>query len=115
LPPSSAAAKFYVLWVYLQVQEWLFNPLDPETYGWKKSNGRLIPVYTDRAIAPDNLIKRVSCGCKTGCSNERCGCVRLKLPCNPLCKCGDSCVNVIEQDSSMINAEVAEETDEVVD
>ena len=26
------------------------------------------------------------CACKTGCSNDRYDCVKLQLPCSPLCK-----------------------------
>ena len=33
LPPTSSAAKYHYLRVYHQMQEWLFNPLDPSEYG----------------------------------------------------------------------------------
>ncbi len=75
LPPTSSAAKYHVLRVYHQVQEWLFNKLDPAAYGWaQNSDGKYEPIYTDKAVAPPNILRSISCGCKTNCSSNRCGC-----------------------------------------
>ena len=45
-PPTSSAAKYHFLRVYHQIQEWLFNPLDPSEYGWiLNSGGKYEPKY----------------------------------------------------------------------
>ena len=93
LPPTTAAAKFHILRVYHQVQEWLFVQLNPEIYGWKLVNGKHVPIYTDKPIAPEGLIRKVTCSCKSGCGSDRCGCYKLRIPCNNLCKCTDDCMN----------------------
>ena len=37
---------------------------------WERilSHGRLSPTQTERAVAPERVLKRVSCGCEEGCS-----------------------------------------------
>ena len=32
------------------------------------SHGRLSPTQTERAVAPEKVLKRVSCGCRLACS-----------------------------------------------
>ena len=32
------------------------------------SHGRLSPTQTERAVAPERVLKRVSCGCSVACS-----------------------------------------------
>ena len=32
------------------------------------SHGRLSPTQTERAVAPERVLKRVSCGCRVACS-----------------------------------------------
>jgi len=44
LPPTSAAASQHSFRVYLQVQQWLGNNLDPTEWGWFMKEGRLHPV-----------------------------------------------------------------------
>lgn len=94
LPPTSSAAKYHSLRVYHQIQEWLFNPLDPSEYGWiLNSGGKYEPKYTDKAVAPPALLKSVSCACKSDCSSMRCGCKQLDFRCSDYCGCGDNCEN----------------------
>ena len=46
LPPTTAAAKFHSLRVYYQLQQWkgAGNELVPEEWGWRESEGSLVPV-----------------------------------------------------------------------
>ena len=94
LPPTSSAAKYHSLRVYHQIQNWLFNPLDPSKY-WLilNSGGKYEPKYTDKAVAPPTLLKSVSCGCKSDCSSNRSGCKQLDFQCSDYCGCGDNCEN----------------------
>ena len=41
-----------------------------ESTVWERilSHGRLSPTQTERAVAPERVLKRVSCGCRVACS-----------------------------------------------
>ncbi|XP_065915240.1 uncharacterized protein [Dysidea avara] len=98
LPPTSAAAKYHSLRVYLQIQEWKgcgreFQPLE---WGWKKCDGTLMPLFTDLPPAPDDLLKIIRCNCHTDCSTMRCTCKKYNVKCSPACgNCkGTACTNV---------------------
>ena len=94
LPPTSAAAAFHSLRVFFQVQQWRGNQqLDPLEWGWKLSNGKLLPVHTDLPPAHDSLLEMVRCKCKSDCSTQRCTCRKNGLNCNLACaECkGQSC------------------------
>ena len=54
LPPTSAAAKYHSMRVFLQVQQWIGNGehFKPEEWGWLIHNGMYIPVLTDMEAAP---------------------------------------------------------------
>ena len=59
----------------------------------------LSPVLTDRAEAPDSVLRVVSCGCKVQCST-RCRCRKAGLHCTVMCSSciGQTCSNIdIEQ------------------
>ena len=47
-PPTSAAAKYHCLRVYFQILEWkgCANEVSPLDWGWKRSNGKLMPACT---------------------------------------------------------------------
>ena len=67
LPPTERAAYFHSLRVYHQVQEW--NSLREDSsnatnWGWKLQSGILIPVMTDEAPAPDEILNVVRCNCQ---------------------------------------------------
>ncbi|KAK3787738.1 hypothetical protein RRG08_013226 [Elysia crispata] len=49
LPPTSAAAKYHSLRVYLQAQDWIDTicDLSPEMWGGQLSSGRVDPCTTD--------------------------------------------------------------------
>ena len=50
LPPTSAAAKYHSLRVYLQVQVWLGKggDMSAEKWGWKITNGKMLPLLAER-------------------------------------------------------------------
>ena len=103
LPPSSSAAGYHSLRVYHQIQEWLGNNLDPLQYGWKISEDRITPVTTDLPLAPENLLHRIKCACRTNCKSGNCSCKRVTLYCSQACGCNtDECTNtqqtIIEED-----------------
>ncbi|GFN73858.1 hypothetical protein PoB_000036400 [Plakobranchus ocellatus] len=77
LPPTSAAAKYHSLRVYLEVQ--------PEVWGWQLSSGRLDPCTTDLPPAPQLLLKMIRCNCKSDCRSKRCTCRKHGLKCSLAC------------------------------
>ncbi|KAK7088764.1 hypothetical protein V1264_022644 [Littorina saxatilis] len=97
LPPTSAAARFHSMRVYLQVQEWmgLKVAMDPTDYGWKLEHGILVPVTTDLPAAPADVLKVIRCTCKSGCDTKRCSCRKHGLECTSGCgECrGVGCCN----------------------
>ena len=111
LPPTSAAAKYHNLRVYLQVQIWKgSDKLQPLEYGWKKSEEKFMPILTDLPPAPDDLLKMIRCNCLTDCSSMRCTCKKHNVPCSPACgNCrGSGCTNsnkldLINEDEDDIN------------
>lgn len=96
LPPTSAAAAFHSLRVYLQVQQWTGrSQMNPEDWGWSKRDGRYIPILTDKDAAPTNLLEMVRCNCKMGCSTRQCTCRKNDLECSTACgHCRGVCSNV---------------------
>lgn len=95
LPPTSAAAAQHSFRTYLTVQQWKGNQLDPTEWGWRIQDNMMVPVETDQHVAPDSILKLVSCGCKGGCGRA-CGCRKLGLHCTPMCsQCeGQTCTNI---------------------
>ena len=83
LPPTSLAAKYHSLCVYLHRGSMCkygrgnleVGPhLHPQNLGWKAVEGKLLPVQCDMDIAPKALLKVVRCNCKMGCDILRCPC-----------------------------------------
>lgn len=100
LPPTSAAAKFHSYRAYHTVQQWIGNNMDPTQWGWKiSSSGVLVPIETDKPVAPDNILRMISCGCKAGCSRA-CSCRKNWLKCSVMCShCyGITCSNINTDD-----------------
>ena len=101
LLPTAAAAKFHSYHAYLAVQQWVGNNLCPTDWGWDEI---LVPLTTDRPIAPTRVLRIVSCCCKTGC-RKTCGCRKAGLYCSPTCSHsnGQTCSNThalaVSQDS----------------
>lgn len=96
LPPSSAAAKYHLLRVYLQIQMWTNNEqIEPESYGWVKNNSTFSPITTDLNAAPTELLKTFRCNCKGSCDNNKCTCKKNSIKCSSACgEChGINCFN----------------------
>lgn len=99
LPPTSAAAKYHSLRVFLQVQDWLGTIQEgemlPTDWGYHEQNGKLYPIMTDLPPAPEKLLAVVTCACKSGCSTMRCSCRKHGLKCTHACSgCrGQMCSN----------------------
>ena len=84
LPPTSAAARYFSFRIYHQVQAWRID-LPPTDWGWKVSGSNLIPIMTDKDVAPKVLLEVIRCTCKTGCSTMKCSCRKAGLDCSPGC------------------------------
>lgn len=52
LPPTSDAAALHSMRMYLQIQEWKDNNLEPYDWGWKKTDKNLNPLYMTKSPAP---------------------------------------------------------------
>lgn len=99
IPSTSTALLKHVLRLlyiarYIWVQSLVANHLlpDPEEWGWKKVDGKLVPHWTDlcdATIASRQLIK-CSCNPEKGCKG-RCKCVQSDLPCSEFCRCKRDC------------------------
>ena len=57
MPPNSSAAKFHSLWVYHYTQVWSGNDVNPLEMGWEISEGKMVPLLTDIAPAPQLLLE----------------------------------------------------------
>ena len=98
LPPPSAAAKYHSLRAYFQVQQWKGSgedELQPEQWGWKETEGGLMPIHTDLPPAPDELLRVIRHNCQSDCSSMRCTCNKHNVKCSPACgNCrGSGCMN----------------------
>lgn len=106
LPPTSNALQFQSLRVFKQCQEWSYGDLglDPLNFGWKITNGKLVPIKTSFAPAPEELMTVLRCNCKQQCDTRRCTCRKNGLQCSIACgECrGVNCSNstVTEEDIS---------------
>ena len=101
LPPTQDACQFHSLRVYYQILEWknITEGVNVEDYGWRSRNGVLEPRKSDRAPAPQKVLKVIRCGCKTGCKTAVCGCRKLGLECSVVCKiCRGDCMNTQKPD-----------------
>ena len=87
LPPTSSAAKYHSLRVYYQIRQWqcIEAGMSPQDWGWKESDGVLIPVTTDLDPAPNELLRIVRCNSQTDCSTLRCSCKKHGLNCLDAC------------------------------
>jgi hypothetical protein len=110
LPPTEDAAAQHSYRVHLQVLQW--KPLKtsgftPEEWGWCLTNGKLMPVSSTLAAAPDDILNVVRCKCKNEshrqCGTQLCSCRKHGLKCVTACKnctgtccenCGDSTVDL---------------------
>lgn len=105
LPPTNEAFLQNVFRAHFQIAVWRNalepNPpcLDPCAYGWAQDGDSLIPTAVPEAtaLAPNDLLKLIKCGCSTEqpCNTMRCGCSKANLACTLFCSCkgGQSCFN----------------------
>ena len=100
LPPTSGAAKYHSMRVYLQVQEWKGSAdgLIPTEWGWQLCDEEFVPLQTALAPAPDNLLRVIRCSCLTDCSSLRRTCKKHNIECTPACgNCrGSGCTNSLQ-------------------
>ena len=98
LPPTSAAAKYHSLRVYLQIQEWKGSAgdLHPTDWGWQECDEGLTPLQTSLPPAPEHLLRVIRCNCQTDCSTLRCSCKKHNIECTLACgNCkGSGCTNI---------------------
>ena len=68
LPPTSDAARYHSLRVFLQIQQWKGNEegMNPTDWGWEVVGGLLKPLKTNKPPAPDSLLRVIRCNCKKG-------------------------------------------------
>ena len=108
LPPTSDAARWHIARAHFQAMVWRqaheTNPTLPlpETMGWTKSDdGKLVPKLMTLAPVPESCTEMITCGCRSGCSTNRCSCWNVRLPCTGACKCrstGDlNCTNDVDE------------------
>ena len=67
LPPTSAAAKYHSLCVYLQVQELKGSTaeLHPNDWEWQEFEEEYVPLQTLLPPAPEYLLQVIRCNCQT--------------------------------------------------
>ena len=101
LPSTGEAAKIHSMCVYYQVQQWIGHGIElrPEDWGWYECDGKLIPIQTDMAAAPHELLEVIRCNCKMGCGTKQCSCRKHGLDCSTGCgQCRGVCSNVTNLD-----------------
>ena len=98
LPPTENASTFHIYRVFLQVMQWktfMACAIMPEDWGWQLKEGRYIPVATDIAAAPDDMLTIIRCKCKMEtkhpCSSQLCTCFKHGLTCVAACKNCNGC------------------------
>ena len=109
LPPSPRAAYFHGLRVYHQLKVWrsLSNSdLEPLDWGWKMTDQVFVPIMTDVAAGPEDILKVIRCSCKGSC-DRRCSCRKAGLACHSSCKechgitCSNMPVEIVEIDGEL--------------
>ena len=90
LPPTSNAVQEHIHRAYYARYQMvtLLQPhkptlLNPIAFGFKKTDELLLPVKSVKPIPEEYTIL---CNCKK-CSNGRCACRKVGLPCISFCKC----------------------------
>lgn len=106
-PPTVAAITQHILRAQLQAIIWEgavkkeLVTLDPTKYGYGADLG---PIPSTLPPAPQSILDRMQCGCKTSCSTNRCRCKRRQIPCSELCDCSpDMCINDEEDGNEEID------------
>ena len=103
LPPSERAAFFHCLRIFLQIMQWKIlspNQFNPADWGWKLEGSEFVPITTDMAPAPEDILNVVRCRCKSSSKRQcgvstSCSCRKHGLKCVSACgEChGMECLN----------------------
>ena len=104
MPPTERAAFFHGLRVHLQIVAWKMLEdnevqLNPCNWGWIINGNTMTPIKTDKAVAPESLLKVIRCNCKMSskapCATNQCSCRKHGLSCLSSCgEChGEACEN----------------------
>ena len=96
LGPTKDAAELHLLRCYYQIQVWMGNAcIEPLSWGWKKSKGKMMPLEMSKPIALPQLLKVIRCNFKTDCSRRQCTRKQYGINCTKMCgECrGVSCLN----------------------
>lgn len=68
---------------------------ETESAGWKKKEGKIIPVYF-QGISAIDMMRKYFCECgKKKCNPVKCNCQLFKLKCSNICLSAESCTNKI--------------------
>lgn len=99
LPPCESTASQHIFRVYLQVQKWLGNTLNPIEWGWKTDKNGITPIYSSESLLPPDFMKLIKCSCSLPCG-KRCNCKKHGLKCTEFCEhCKDNNCNNLEENS----------------
>ena len=101
LPPTRASLLPHIQRVnFICMRDKSYNKKIPvlppiEENGWIIENGAHIPKRCLLPPAPKAVIELTKCGCKAGCKDLKCICLKNGLPCTTLCKCYSfTCENI---------------------
>jgi len=104
LPPTHGAWLEHIRRAHVQASFWsqdlVLDPVivDPMQLGWHQLDGRLLPVLSKEAPAPEAVLQLVRCNCAStnNTCSRRCSCKHHNLVCTELCRCAgdeDICYN----------------------
>ena len=124
LPATEGAAVQHSLRSFLQIHDWMTlqcTSLNPTQYGWQRNSpdSEYEPIGSLDPIAPQQLQSLISCGCKTGCENNRCSCRRNNIKCLSFCsvcrgvECENAQQGLIQAEDNDICSDSEEEYDDV--
>ena len=101
LPPTRENLLLHIFRAIYQTYIWknahrslLQLPSPVESKGWVLINGSLNHQYSTKDPAPNQVAELVVCSCKSGCSSNRCSCLKNNFECSEACLCV-SCKNDI--------------------
>ena len=72
----------------------------------------MAPNYGINSVAPESLLKVISCQCKKDCASKSSSCTKAGIPCSSFCGCGNGCSNKqVEADEQGVNNDALEDYD----
>ncbi len=94
MPPTKKACDYHCLRVHHQVSTWqhLETVLEKEEFGFRVNDNAVVPIITDMAAAPQELLLYIRCSCRTSrqlCAS--CSCSKKGIACSVHCKCEAQC------------------------